>query len=82
MRTDERTKHWHNSESPTRSGAGLPLLRNDDAVGVLLFLSSEPDTFTTEFMKLLERLADNVSFAMEMLEREDARRAAEQARTG
>jgi diguanylate cyclase (GGDEF)-like protein len=80
MRTDERTKHWHNGESPTRSGAGLPLLRNHDAVGVLLFLSSEPDTFTTEFMKLLERLADNVSFAMEMLEREDARRAAEQAK--
>lgn len=31
-------------------------------------------------MKLLGRLADNVSFAMEMLEREDARRAAEQAK--
>lgn len=36
--------------------------------------------FTPEFMKLLGRLADNVSFAMEMLEREDARRAAEQAK--
>ena len=42
----------------------------------MLFISSEKDTFTPEFAELLQRLADNVSFALENFDRAD-----EKART-
>jgi diguanylate cyclase (GGDEF)-like protein len=77
MRTDDRTRHWHRSPSPTKSGAAIPLLQDGKAIGVLLFLSSETGTFTPRLIELLQRLAENVSFAMEMLERDDSRRTAE-----
>ena len=38
-------------------------------VGAMLFISSERDTFSPEFVELLQRLADNVSFAMENFDR-------------
>jgi diguanylate cyclase (GGDEF)-like protein len=62
----------------TKSGAALPLLSRGRAVGVLLFLSAELDTFTAEFVELLERLAGNVSFALEHFDRVDEREKAEQ----
>ncbi|WP_018321523.1 GAF domain-containing protein [Bradyrhizobium sp. WSM2793] len=48
-----------------RSGAAFPLIVHDQAVGVMIYMSTEPATFTAEFVELLQRLADNVSFAME-----------------
>ncbi len=63
------------SES-ARSGAAFPLMVGGRPVGVMLFISSEPDTFTTEFADLLQRLADNVSFALASFDRAD-----EKART-
>jgi diguanylate cyclase (GGDEF)-like protein len=80
LHTDERTRHRHHPDNPNISGAGLPLLRAGQAIGVLMFHAGEADTFTPEIMGPLGRLADNVSFAMEMLEREEARRTAEQAK--
>lgn len=62
----------------TKSGAALPLLSRGRAVGTLLFLSAELDTFTAEFVELLERLAGNVSFALEHFDRVDERDKAEQ----
>ena len=59
-----------------QSGAAFPLLVGGNAVGVMLFISSEKNTFTAEFVELLQRLADNVSFALENFERAD-----EKART-
>ena len=53
------------------SGAAFPLLAREQAVGVMLFLSTEKDTFTPEFVELLQRLADNVSFALENFDRAD-----------
>jgi GAF domain-containing protein len=52
---DKRTNHWHDlaRKGGTRSGASFPLLKGDEAVGVLLFLSSEQDTFTQELVELL-----------------------------
>ena len=54
-----------------RSGAAFPLLVEGRPAGVMLFISSEQDTFTAEFSELLQRLADNVSFALESFERAD-----------
>ncbi|MCA1457424.1 EAL domain-containing protein [Bradyrhizobium sp. BRP22] len=59
-----------------RSGAAFPLFVDGEPAGVMLFISSERDTFTAEFAELLQRLADNVSFALGSFERAD-----EKART-
>ena len=58
-------------DSGTRSGAALPLLRHGKAVGVIVFLSSELGAFSPELIELLQRLADNVSFALENFDRAD-----------
>jgi len=61
-----------------RSGAGLPLLVDGRPVGVMLFISSQTDTFTAEFAELLQRLADNVSFALESFDSDDEKAKTEQ----
>ena len=47
-----------------RSSAALPLLDGDRVAGVLMFNSLELGTFTPEFVDLLQRLAENVAFAL------------------
>ena len=44
----------------------------------MLFISSQTDTFTAEFAELLQRLADNVSFALESFDRADEKAKTEQ----
>ena len=61
-----------------KSGAAFPLLIGGQAVGVMLFLSAEKDTFTPEFVELLQRLADNVSFALENFDRADEKTKADE----
>ncbi|WBL79885.1 EAL domain-containing protein [Bradyrhizobium xenonodulans] len=61
-----------------RSGAAFPLITHDRAVGVMIYMSIEQDTFTTEFVELLQRLADNVSFAMENFDRADEKNEADE----
>ena len=58
------------------SGAAFPLFVRGQVVGVMIYVSIEKDTFTPEFAELLQRLADNVSFALENFDRAD-----EKART-
>ncbi|MDI3563157.1 EAL domain-containing protein [Bradyrhizobium sp. Arg816] len=61
-----------------RSGAAFPLITHDKAVGVMIYMSTEQDTFTAEFVELLQRLADNVSFAMENFDRADEKNEADE----
>lgn len=77
---DERTSHWHNlaSNGGTRSGASFPLLKGDESIGVLLFLSSECNTFTDHLVELLARLAENVSFALENFTRKAEKKLADE----
>jgi diguanylate cyclase (GGDEF)-like protein len=77
--SDERTRHWHNlaGEGGTKSGASFPLLKGGDAIGVLLFLSSEKDAFVGELVDLLARLAENISFALENFDRDAEKRQAD-----
>ncbi len=65
-------------DSGTRSGAALPLLKGDKAFGVLVFLSSELGVFSPEMMELLQRLAENVSFALDNFDRLDEKARAEE----
>ena len=57
---------WHDNarRNGMRSSAALPLFDGDRVEGVLMFNSPEPATFTPEFVDLLQRLADNVAFAL------------------
>ncbi|MCC8977078.1 GAF domain-containing protein, partial [Bradyrhizobium brasilense] len=59
-----------------RSGAAFPLIVDDEPVGVMLFISAKRNTFSAEFAELLQRLADNVSYALGSFDRAD-----EKART-
>jgi diguanylate cyclase (GGDEF)-like protein len=61
-----------------RSGAAFPLMVGGRAVGVMIYMSTEPDTFLGEFVELLQRLADNVAFAMENFDRADAKNKADE----
>ena len=76
---DERTALWHDKarRNGMRSSAALPLLDGDRVEGVLIFNSTEPDTFTPEFVDLLQRLADNVAFALDNFDRADEKAKAE-----
>src|SRR6202048_4598177 len=61
-----------------KSGAAFPLLIQGRAVGVMVFLSAEKNTFAPEFVALLQRLADNVSFALENFDRADEKNKADE----
>ncbi|WFU42436.1 EAL domain-containing protein [Bradyrhizobium sp. CB82] len=61
-----------------RSGAAFPLIAHDQAVGVMIYMSTEHAAFTGEFVELLQRLADNVSFAMENFDRADEKNKADE----
>jgi diguanylate cyclase (GGDEF)-like protein len=54
-----------------QSGAAFPLLVRGEPIGVMIYMSLDKDTFTPEFSELLQRLADNVSFALENFDRAD-----------
>ncbi len=77
---DQRVSAFHAivRSDGARSGAAFPLVAHDQAVGVMIYMSTEPGTFTTEFVELLQRLADNVSFAMENFDRADAKNQADE----
>lgn len=61
-----------------KSGTALPLLKDGKTIGTLLFLASERGVFAPELVQLLERLAENVSFALENFDRADEKRKAEE----
>ncbi len=61
-----------------RSGAAFPLITHGEPVGVMIYMSTEQDTFTGGFIELLQRLAGNVSFAMENFDRADEKNRADE----
>ncbi len=77
---DQRISNFHAviRSDGAKSGAAFPLLISGQAVGIMLFLSAEKNTFTPEFVELLQRLADNVSFALENFDRADEKTKADE----
>jgi diguanylate cyclase (GGDEF)-like protein len=77
---DRQTSTFHAviRSDGAKSGAAFPLLIRGQAVGVMLFLSADKDTFTPEFIELLQRLADNLSFALENFNRADEKTKADE----
>lgn len=78
---DERTKTWHNGAAQLgiKAGAAVPLRKDGRAIGVLLLYSDEKRAFDDDIVKLIERMAENIVFALDNFARESERRAAEQA---
>jgi diguanylate cyclase (GGDEF)-like protein/PAS domain S-box-containing protein len=74
--SDERTRPWHAqaANAGIASGAAVPLVRGGHACGVLLFYADRMDEFDDEVVKLLERMAANVVFALDNMEHEAERR--------
>jgi diguanylate cyclase (GGDEF)-like protein len=60
------------------AAAAFPLQVRGRTVGVMLFIATEADTFTFEFSELLQRLAANVSFALENFDRVDEKTKADE----
>ena len=79
LRADPRGSAFHKfiHSDGAMSGAAFPLMVSGRAVGVMFFISSEKHTFTPEFAELLQRLADNVSFAIGTFDRADEKVRAE-----
>ena len=77
---DPRTAPWREVavSQGVQSGAAVPLLREQQALGVLLFYSVEKNAFEEETLGLIERLARNVAFALQSFAREEERRLAAQ----
>ena len=73
LRADPRGSAFHQfiHSDGAMSGAAFPLLVSGQPAGVMFFISSERHTFTPEFAELLQRLTDNVSFALENFDRAD-----------
>jgi signal transduction protein with GAF and PtsI domain len=78
---DIRSKAWHEglSQSGVRAAAALPLMRGGASVGVLVVYLGEVGAFDADIVALLTRMAENVSFALDNLDREAERKASERA---
>lgn len=79
--TDERTRLWRKQaeQADVRAGAAIPLLRRQASFGVMLLYSADRRAFDNEIIALLQRMAANISYALEALEQEAQRLQAEEA---
>lgn len=77
---DQRVSAFHDivRGDGAKSGAAFPLMVRGQPVGVMIYLSAERDTFAPEFVELLQRLAENVSFALENFDRADEKTKADE----
>jgi PAS domain S-box-containing protein len=77
---DVRTAHWHEAarQADIAAGAALPLIQHGRTIGVLLLYSAERNAFDEEVVQLLMHMGRNVVFALDNLNREAERKAAEQ----
>ncbi|MEI6077114.1 MAG: PAS domain S-box protein, partial [Verrucomicrobiota bacterium] len=78
---DPTTVPWRSEAARRGYAAGivLPLLHLEKSLGVLMLYSSEPNSFGTEEIQLLEHLAENLSFGLVTLRQRGAQARAEAA---
>lgn len=71
-RIDSDTAPWRDIllRHGYRSSAAFPLRINDSVIGVMTFHAEEPNFFSEEEVQLLIKLTDDISFALEMIARE------------
>ena len=81
IQADERMAHWH--ETAARDGyhsaAAVPIRQNGQIIGFLNLYAADIDFFTVrEEQSLLEEMGLDISFALDMMERETERQRAEE----
>ncbi|HEV2610864.1 MAG TPA: PAS domain S-box protein [Noviherbaspirillum sp.] len=76
-----RVQPWRTTANQERlaSGAALPLIRNGQSIGVLLLYSREKYAFDEQVIELLERMAQNIIFALGNFDRAIEKQQAENA---
>lgn len=81
VRSDPATLPWRGFVDAfgIHTAAAIPLLIAGDSIGVVNLYSIEPDIYTPEVRELVIEMGDDVGFALEVLEGEQRRRAAEAA---
>jgi diguanylate cyclase (GGDEF)-like protein len=69
---DERLKSWHEaaSRAGARAAAALPVIRAGESVGVLVVALDEINALDEETVALLARMAENLSFGLDNIDRE------------
>jgi PAS domain S-box-containing protein len=79
--TDSRMEPWRKQalERGYGSSGAFPLRLGAEVVGAITLYAPRPEFFTDKEIALLISLADNLSFALESLDREAKRRRAEEA---
>jgi len=72
---DERLRPWHAQARRigARSAAAVPIKRHGSSVGALWFCLDQPNALDDQIIGLLERIGENVSFALDNFDRERAR---------
>lgn len=65
-------------EAGFRSAAVLPIRIGTNHTGVFGLLSTEPAVFDSTVLRLLDEIASDLAFALEHMDKEDRRRAAEE----
>lgn len=76
--SDPRTAPWRTDSGVTRSTMALPLLIHGKPIGAFLFACREREVFTSELVQILQRLAENVSFAIENFDRAEEKAQADE----
>jgi diguanylate cyclase (GGDEF)-like protein len=81
FQNDPRFKPWLSEGRASNVGAAaaVPLLQDDASIGVFLFFVEAAHSLSDEIIALLERMAENVSFALHGFEREKQRKQIERA---
>ncbi|SDS94441.1 sensor domain-containing phosphodiesterase [Bradyrhizobium canariense] len=78
--SDPRGSLFHESirSDGARAVAAFPLFNGGQAVGILLFCAAEKDAFTPASVDLLQRIADNIAFALDNFDRADEKTRADE----
>ncbi len=81
FQADQRSGAWHEATiaAGIKAAAAIPITDKRGMVGVMLFHSPQKDSFSPEIVKLLERMATNIVFALGVFERDAERHRTEEA---
>ncbi len=77
----QRVAAWKETVDRRRlgSGAAVPLAPRRGTIGVLMFYAERAGAFDEETVRLIERMARNIAFALDKFDEEAERRTAEEA---
>ncbi|MEK7852133.1 MAG: GAF domain-containing protein, partial [Deltaproteobacteria bacterium] len=83
IENDPSTAPWRNKalNYGYRSSAAFPLHHGGQIIGALNIYCGEPSFFNDEEVEMLERLADNISFAIGVIENEEQAKLADAERS-